>query len=640
MKKYLSIFSVALTTFVLLSHSSFAGSLELVDQSSIPTANRTIYYCVDSVSYNNLATAISQFVADVSKDTNTNYKVFKVIVDNPKDIRATLKKGYEEDDLWGAFLIGRISPFTYSGETDSYGLPRITNHFYEALYFPIDYVDGGNMIETQFSNLLPSYWSQIWLGIIYPSKSGFEGVNQIGSYLQRNHLYRLGQLTFQKKFYFSEAMGESDYDFNYYSSLLSDIFTDHPLFSFNDIDISVEVDANSQKSDFLNALDNNYEMLFLNTHGSPWSIYFTGSNSTGAWLRSDELPVNARSPKYIEMVSCGTGHFTEENYFAGELLFNGDTLLVFASTEVLLVSDSYITSKFNEDYYALGLGASFADIYVPLMGGQGALNFFGDPTLVFREKPTQNIPRLTISGIEEVRTHHYLMDFGTVYDNASKTVFLSLSNTGAAPLLMKAFMVSSQNSYNDFYSIGGTNGFLFSFNTPGVLNLDQQIQAGDTLSLPFRFDPGSIYCLDMFGQGCNAPWVIYSPEYGRYNGVFSFFTSDPDIPGFIIEVKGYNSTHDCDAVLSSDSKLYIPIITYSGTSYWGYFEFDPNTLSLTLINVNEVSDTSPFKNCTYATISQDLSLQLPSIAVGDVYCWADFQYSHDLIWTLSGAGLN
>lgn len=208
MKKYSIIFSVVFTIFVLLPRTSFASSLEIVGQSSNTGTNKTIYYYVDSATYGSLSATVDQFVSDVSRDTGSSYKVFKVVVNNPGDIRATLKEGYEKENLWGAFLIGRISPFTYFGQTDLYGLPMITEHFYEALYFPVNYVSDGLIKQPHVSsNLLPSYHSQIWLGIIYPSKSGIDGTNQIKHYLDRNHSYRLGQLTYQQRMYFSDSIG-------------------------------------------------------------------------------------------------------------------------------------------------------------------------------------------------------------------------------------------------------------------------------------------------------------------------------------------------------------------------------------------------------------------------------------------------
>jgi uncharacterized protein (TIGR03067 family) len=98
--------------------------------------------------------------------------------------------------------------------------------------------------------------------------------------------------------------------------------------------------------------------------------------------------------------------------------------------------------------------------------------------------------------------------------------------------------------------------------------------------------------------------------------------------------------NSCAATLSSDLGLHIPYITYAGNAYWADLAYVTNTLDFSLTNAGLVTDTAPFTGCTPATLSSDLKLHIPVVMFNSDSYWADFQYAHDTIFTLTGAGLN
>jgi len=98
---------------------------------------------------------------------------------------------------------------------------------------------------------------------------------------------------------------------------------------------------------------------------------------------------------------------------------------------------------------------------------------------------------------------------------------------------------------------------------------------------------------------------------------------------------------NCAATLSNDLSLNIPVINFNNQAYyWADFSYVPNTMDFTLIDAGVVSDTSPFTSCSPSTLSTDFKLHVPTITFGNAFYWADFQYAHDLIFTLTGAGQN
>ena len=103
-----------------------------------------------------------------------------------------------------------------------------------------------------------------------------------------------------------------------------------------------------------------------------------------------------------------------------------------------------------------------------------------------------------------------------------------------------------------------------------------------------------------------------------------------------------NATNNCAATLSNELSLHVPVINFNNNQayYWADFAYVPNTMNFTLTNAGVLTDTNSFSGCSQSTLSANLNLHVPKITFGSASYWADLQYAHDLLFTLTGVGQN
>jgi len=100
------------------------------------------------------------------------------------------------------------------------------------------------------------------------------------------------------------------------------------------------------------------------------------------------------------------------------------------------------------------------------------------------------------------------------------------------------------------------------------------------------------------------------------------------------------STDNCTATLSNDLLLDVPILTFYNVPFQAYFQVVTGTLDFELTSYSPPGDPTLFSGCRASLLSPDLVLHVPNILFGGRSFLADFQYSHDLSFSLIGAGLN
>ena len=101
-----------------------------------------------------------------------------------------------------------------------------------------------------------------------------------------------------------------------------------------------------------------------------------------------------------------------------------------------------------------------------------------------------------------------------------------------------------------------------------------------------------------------------------------------------------SSTNNCTTTVSNDLTLHVPIIFFGEVAACLDLQLVSDTVDFTVTGLEIITDLSPFDLCTPATLTQDFKLHVPSIVLGDVSYWADFQYAQGLTFTLIGAGQN
>lgn len=99
----------------------------------------------------------------------------------------------------------------------------------------------------------------------------------------------------------------------------------------------------------------------------------------------------------------------------------------------------------------------------------------------------------------------------------------------------------------------------------------------------------------------------------------------------------------CDATLSSSTLLLtVPILTFDVYTLWANFKYVPGTLdwALDLNSLGFVEDASIYSNCAPSTLSPDFKLHIPAVTFSGGSYSLDFEWTHDLAFTLFGIGVN
>ncbi len=95
--------------------------------------------------------------------------------------------------------------------------------------------------------------------------------------------------------------------------------------------------------------------------------------------------------------------------------------------------------------------------------------------------------------------------------------------------------------------------------------------------------------------------------------------------------------NDCPAVLSGDLSLTVPVVYVNSQAFSLDFRVVPEQGGIELTGFAP-TDAGAYPNCNPAFLSQDLVFHIPELQFSGGSYVADFDYAHDLVLTLSGAG--
>lgn len=95
----------------------------------------------------------------------------------------------------------------------------------------------------------------------------------------------------------------------------------------------------------------------------------------------------------------------------------------------------------------------------------------------------------------------------------------------------------------------------------------------------------------------------------------------------------------CMATVSSSLIVSIPIVTFSGSNYWANLQYDSAKSNLTVAGAGTVSNVNPYSKCTASTLSSDFKLHIPVLMFSGASYWIDLQYSGSA-FTITGFGAN
>ena len=490
---------------------SFDGIVDLLDfaifASRWSDREKSVAIIVDSSTYAGAASEIDRLAADITNDLDVDVFIYPDDWRDAADVKGLLTKRYTRSGLIGAILIGEI-PTAYSDFHDEDVMP--TDWYYQDLSDKFVDSDGDGRFEREYYSLETDVTMRdIWIGRLKPPVGGDEGIMLLKRYLDTNHQYRTGNLTYRRRMlYFGSiainqnGMSETDYD-----HLVGQIDDYTGLYeSDDDVNSIYDADLETQKQAYLTELSRDYEFVFVNIHGSATSQWLGGSTS----VYSSEVIQAEPKALFTVMASCSNGDFTKDYYLAGWHLFSGRSLVVMANSTVAMGVGA-TSVEFLKDYIPLGLGVTFGDMYKNDLSSLAA-HLFGDPTLTLRPKPAGDLPRLSLD------TSH--LDFGSVASGTKPRRTIAFNNTGSSTLKV-SFKKGRFSVDGEMVNPGYWDVFYYEHPDTGSLFRDFEVPAGNSKIVPFVFYPRS------------------DGPVGRYSMIILFQTNDPESPYVRISLSGY-----------------------------------------------------------------------------------------------------
>ncbi len=476
-----------------------------------------IYIFADDATYNALSSKIDRLSSDIKSDLGVKVIVQHKNYSNPTELRNVLKQSHSKNLLLGSILIGNIPTFTRSD-----GL--YTDWFYQSLTDTCPVSSDGTFKDSAVCNALTAVSRrQIFTGRITPPINATNGIALIEKYLDKDHDYRLGKITFPKRMLLypsaiinqineGQSINKNDIDTNITSSIAS-----QSRYSRQDVDVITDKDYTDSKNNYLKKLSQNrYETAIINIHGSIDSQFIT--HATGnVEVHADDIKNANPNILFINLLSCNNGAFKAPDYMAGWFLFSGDTLLVTAQSREAFIGgfldDPPIQPVFFIPLSFLSSSVSLGNMFIH-DSSLFITQTLGDPTLKIRGNSSE--PQIQVTG--------RVTDFGSVTQPRTKTVsLLNTSNKTVKILVLPdwSFTIDSKTPVSINQSklitvIKEQNfmGFIAGGNNPYQTIT---IQPKQELNLSVQFSP-AIY-------ESNSVSVK-----GKYFDIFSLLTSDPTQP--------------------------------------------------------------------------------------------------------------
>jgi len=466
---------------------------------------------IDSNTHSDLTSQIQRLKSDIINDLGVNVFIFSDNFDDIKEIKDILIDKYNHEGLIGAIFIGQI-PTAYFEYQNSGSVP--TDRYFQDFSDNFIDVDGDGKFEREYYMWETDVtMKDIWTARIKPPVGRSEGIELLRDYLDRNHNYRTGILTYEKKmlYYGSVSINQSGMSQDDYNDLVNQIDDYTGLYDSDDeVNSIYDPNLEMQKRIYLTQLKNSYDFVFVNIHGTVWHQWLGENSPTDQCVvYYNEIKEFRPQSLFSVLASCSNGDFTTENYFAGWFLFSGNSLVVQANTTVSYLTGAS-TVEFLDDYIPLGMGVTFGDM------DKNDRNFIvshilGDPTLTLRPKPSGDLPRLSQYASE--------IDFPDTERGTIPKQYISFWNGGSATLTI-SYKKARISINGEYPNLGYWDVFYYEPSTTGETFRDFEVRPGKCKVVPFSFYPRA------------------DGPIGRYTMTILFQTNDPEKPYIEIHLSG------------------------------------------------------------------------------------------------------
>lgn len=463
----------------------------------------------------------------------------------PVEIRTALQAVV---DLWGVMLIGEVAAPKNFNKLLNISFPddnAYRNPFCPAYQIAADgsTVTSDSTIYLGATQCRNGAWSARIKGRTAQSQ-----LADVTGYIKKNLRLRSSFHQWNAQYQRIRAAWHSGIDFENFSAY----WASRNLYLNSQLGFLKTGSGKERKDAFVKCITNSNEFCWLDAHGSPDGIVFEGPGVVGQTYSQDAVPLTAselaqlpKRAKVLMLESCSTGDFigakNPSGYFAGNALFDGDTLLVVGTPVNTFFSDSFEQEQVTKRYHVLAHGASFVDADTQEVS---PLHYFGDPTIALRPKSGGPQPKLVIDNQRYHGTSIALeKEFPESVGGATRETQINLRNEGNATLKIQLThmpeFVGINNALPGYPNevFGSFSGFGFALESPEVMtesgstnlgNVILTVEPGQTLQLRYSFAPKRKWINRKEGPAL----------YGNYTGRMEIHSNDPELARIFLEFKG------------------------------------------------------------------------------------------------------
>ena len=521
---------------------------ECMSNECVPTKKNKplVAVIVDRNTYDSLSEELLRYKHDVEKEENFQVSIKDFPVDSSVDaIKGYIKESYFNSNLEVVILVGEIPAAYYFPSSVDPGRIATDSYYYD-VYDKCPYNETNRAFEAR-NNFCDPFIVPFVISRITPPTKGSEGIRLIKNYLDNNHDFRMGNLTFnQKALLYTPLFNDVEHPEFPLESLNYNLKYFGPLKIYDKTELYLSewedtLQSPRPKADFLSELSNDYQYVYVSAHGN--TIY----------QDFDINPSFITNPRafYLDFYSCNVGKFVADNYLAGNYLFNGKSLFVTASADLLFSPIGAINSR---KLFLLKGGYPLSEIIKNTVYPSYIINQFGDPTLKMPQGDSQR------NSMAKFFSKQKEIDFGSI--NVCETIVnlsdcgdssgisrinFEFSNKGSEDL---GFMMGIRQDYS--LEIIQNSRLIQGYDTPYRINFDVG-DTGSTLNDPYIVKPGETKNINI---------SLFSIVEGRYSGKILIFNNDPD--SSLIEIPynvdiGIISNNSCSQISFRQDDKYCGI---------------------------------------------------------------------------------
>ncbi|MBU2652737.1 MAG: hypothetical protein KKA81_17555 [Bacteroidetes bacterium] len=497
------------------------------DEKPSKTTPSSVLIFVDEEVYTTLPNELNRFKDDIAKDLGVEVSLQHAVYKSPLEIRETIKEFYRTKKLLGSILIGDIPTF-YRDD----GL--YTDWFYQDLSDYCALANDGKFTATRSCNTLDAVSRrEIFSGRITPPVKGQEGIVLIKKYLDKNHEYRSGNISFQKRLLVYPAAIINEINNKTPAAIKNGLDSNFDFslsrldrYSKPSVDFIKETSYENAKTEYLNKLKmNSYEAALINVHGTTLGQFISGGYGQ-AEVNYQDIKNVAPNIFYVNLLSCSNGAFKELNYLAGWLLFSGNTMVVNAQSQPAFIG-GFVADPPVEPVFFIPLNTLGSNIPIGDMIRRDDSLFvtqtFGDPTLQLPSdasggsKLSVSKQELNFGVVDKVRTETI-----TIRNNSNNILELRrLPNGGLTIDGQPSVTVLKPENYIE--PPLGVN--FLGFDTPSIIPYSEiKVLPNKEITIDIGFAPAAFQKSKLYKKG-------------KYFDAITFITNDSAKPYLEIQLR-------------------------------------------------------------------------------------------------------